>query len=319
MSNSESAVERAERLFVEGKLEDARVLLECARSIPEQRVRALSDLGVIAARDGDVELALGWFEAALAEDPFARVALLNLFDLLEPLGRSAYAEPFLTRAAPALGADAEIEERIALLASRCAESRPSADPLPERVERAARSGSPLVEHTRQRLRALIAPGDSVLELGCGDGAATVFIRSLGVQDLLGVDRSQQRIASARRTHPGVEFRVADALELDCGRSFDFIVLGEWAARVPSERRTRLFEVLAHHSHPQTLVWTSLPDPGWLGADQGVVGMAELLHCAQRCGFRLVSFASFGVDAPFERGEYLWARSASYAKRVGLSP
>jgi SAM-dependent methyltransferase len=188
---------------------------------------------------------------------------------------------------------------------------------PERLH-----ASPRQERIKQRLRELIAPRDSVLDLGCGVGATTGFIRSLGVRDLLGVDLAPERIASARRAHPGIEFRVADVPRLDCGRSFDFIVLADLVAHVPAGRRAELFEMLARHSHADTLVWMSLPDPDWLDlreqSSEVAPRMRELLDHAEQSGFRLVSFASFGIEVPFERCEYLWARGAKPARRAAYA-
>jgi predicted TPR repeat methyltransferase len=298
--DSENPVELAERLYAEGKLEDARALLQRALGVPGLRARAMSDLGVIAADGGDVERALRWFEDALRADPQQRAAVLNLFDSLEPLGESARAEPFLQRAAAGLSGDAEIGERLARLARRRA-GAPGDVAVQERPH-----DTPRFERVKQRLRELIAPGDAVLDLGCGEGVSTGFIRSLGVRDLIGVDVSAERIARARSAHPGIGFLVADAVELDCGRGFDFIVLADLVASVTAGRRPALFEMLARHSHAHTLVWMSVPG----------VAIRELLDHAERSGFRLVSFASFGIDEPFERGEYLWARCAAYARGLG---
>jgi glycosyltransferase involved in cell wall biosynthesis/SAM-dependent methyltransferase len=206
---------------------------------------------------------------------------------------------------------------------------------PPRLEPDRVRQNPRQERIKQRLRELIAPRDSVLDLGCGAGVTTAFIRSLGVRDLLGVDLAPELIQGARREHPGIEFRVADVSQLDCGRSFDFIVLADAVGRVPAERHPALFEALARHSHADTLVFMSLADPDWielvrahrpglLQATDSAVRMRALLDLAEGSGFRLVSFASFGIDVPFEHAEYLWARAenparrAAHAKLLGIS-
>jgi glycosyltransferase involved in cell wall biosynthesis/SAM-dependent methyltransferase len=189
--------------------------------------------------------------------------------------------------------------------------------------------NPRQERIKQRLRELIAPRDSVLDLGCGVGVSTAFIRTLGVRDLLGVDFAPDLIESARRAHPDIEFRVSDITQLDCRRSFDFIVLADVVEHVPAERYPQLFDVLARHSHADTLVWMSIPDPDWilrmrahrperLQIIDNAVRMRHLLDLAEPSGFRLVSFAAFGIDVPFEYNEYLWARSDNPAHRAAWS-
>ncbi|SCF05145.1 Ubiquinone/menaquinone biosynthesis C-methylase UbiE [Micromonospora coriariae] len=53
----------------------------------------------------------------------------------------------------------------------------------------------------------------VLDLGCGPGHITGYLRSLGV-DAAGVDMVPQFIAHARATHPGVEFQLGSMDSLD---------------------------------------------------------------------------------------------------------
>ncbi len=63
----------------------------------------------------------------------------------------------------------------------------------------------------------IAPGQRVLDVGCGPGALTTeLVRRLGAAGVAAVDPSQQFVAAARERHPGVEVRIAAAEEL----SFD---------------------------------------------------------------------------------------------------
>jgi SAM-dependent methyltransferase len=61
---------------------------------------------------------------------------------------------------------------------------------------------------------LLAPkaGERILDLGCGTGALTAEIAARGAE-VLGVDRSEQMIAQARKKFPALRFEVMDALEL----------------------------------------------------------------------------------------------------------
>jgi SAM-dependent methyltransferase len=80
-----------------------------------------------------------------------------------------------------------------------------------------------LEHVYQHL---IPEGASVLEVGCGTGRMLAALKpGVGV----GVDFSEESIAIARREHPGLEFIVADAHELELpGRTFDYIILSDLA-------------------------------------------------------------------------------------------
>ena len=61
---------------------------------------------------------------------------------------------------------------------------------------------------------LLAPkaGERILDLGCGTGALTAEIASRGA-GVLGVDRSEEMIAQARKKFPALRFEVMDAREL----------------------------------------------------------------------------------------------------------
>jgi len=61
---------------------------------------------------------------------------------------------------------------------------------------------------------LLAPkaGERILDLGCGTGALTAEIAARGAE-VLGVDRSEEMIAQARKKFPSLRFEVADARQL----------------------------------------------------------------------------------------------------------
>ena len=56
------------------------------------------------------------------------------------------------------------------------------------------------------------PGERILDLGCGTGTLTAEIAARGAE-VLGVDRSEEMIAQARRKFPALPFEVLDAREL----------------------------------------------------------------------------------------------------------
>lgn len=65
------------------------------------------------------------------------------------------------------------------------------------------------------------PGDRVLDVGCGTGHLTSRIARAGAV-VIGLDSSEEMIATARSEYPDIEFVVADVANFDLGQSFDAI-------------------------------------------------------------------------------------------------
>ncbi len=79
----------------------------------------------------------------------------------------------------------------------------------------------------RRLAALLHPGLSVLDVGCGTGAITRGIaEAVGHQGrVVGVDVNASMIEKARAAHgsvPGLSFEVADVHTLPSGGAFDIV-------------------------------------------------------------------------------------------------
>src|SRR5262245_30018615 len=88
---------------------------------------------------------------------------------------------------------------------------------PERYARNARFvaelGMPVVELLAP------APGERILDLGCGDGYLTARLLALGC-DVLGIDASAAQVEAARRA--GVRAEVGTAQELAYDGAFDAV-------------------------------------------------------------------------------------------------
>jgi SAM-dependent methyltransferase len=70
---------------------------------------------------------------------------------------------------------------------------------------------------------LVAPGQSVLELGCGRGDLLAAVKpSVGI----GVDFSEEMIHAARRRHPDLQFIHADVHAVNLTKKFDVIVVSD---------------------------------------------------------------------------------------------
>jgi len=75
----------------------------------------------------------------------------------------------------------------------------------------------------QVYRSLVAPGQSVLELGCARGDLLAALSpTLGV----GVDFSEEMILAAREQHPHLRFVHADVHEVQLSEKFDVIILSD---------------------------------------------------------------------------------------------
>ena len=72
-------------------------------------------------------------------------------------------------------------------------------------------------------QSFIPKGARVLEIGCSTGD---LLASLEPSRGLGVDVSPRMIEKARAKHPELEFRVADAEELDFDEQFDYVVMSD---------------------------------------------------------------------------------------------
>jgi ubiquinone/menaquinone biosynthesis C-methylase UbiE len=70
--------------------------------------------------------------------------------------------------------------------------------------------------------AAVAPGQHVLDVGCGPGALTAeLVRRLGPAAVSAVDPSEPFVAAAQERHPGVTVRRAAAEQLPFGdQAFD---------------------------------------------------------------------------------------------------
>jgi len=83
-------------------------------------------------------------------------------------------------------------------------------------------------------------GDSVLDIGCGNGRFYPFFKDSGGK-YCGIDNSQSLIAIARENFPGAEFAVADALSLPFKKNeFDLAVSIAVLHHIPSKDIREVF-------------------------------------------------------------------------------
>ena len=78
-------------------------------------------------------------------------------------------------------------------------------------------------------------GERILDLGCGTGALTAELAASGAE-LLGVDRSPEMIAEARKKFPHLRFEVCDARTLQFSNEFDAVFSNAALHWIPEAER-----------------------------------------------------------------------------------
>lgn len=99
----------------------------------------------------------------------------------------------------------------------------------------------------------------VLDVGCGEGKKLIRMHGLGacLDDLAGIDIVEGNIESARRRAPGVDFRVADAVDLPfADGEFDLAMAFMPFSSMPDDatRRQAAAEIMRVLRRDGALVW-----------------------------------------------------------------
>jgi SAM-dependent methyltransferase len=114
-------------------------------------------------------------------------------------------------------------------------------------------------------------GRSVLDLACGEGFHTRFIRRNGAAEVLGVDLSQGMVDLAleeeRREPLGIRYLQGDAADLDLGRTFDLVMAAYLLNYASDEAQLgRMARAIARHLPPGGRFVTVNNNPGHDRAD-----------------------------------------------------
>src|SRR5262245_58548346 len=70
---------------------------------------------------------------------------------------------------------------------------------------------------------VVPPGQRVLEVGCGLGDLLAAVKPARG---LGIDFSPAMLELARKRHPDLEFRTANALDFQSDEKFDYIIVSD---------------------------------------------------------------------------------------------
>ena len=128
---------------------------------------------------------------------------------------------------------------------------------------AARETARFVERSwLDRFSALVTPGGSVLDIGCGAGEPIArYLAGLG-HAVTGVDASQAMIAMFKARVPGRDARVADMRTLDLGRQFDGLLAWDSFFHLDHDAQRAMFPIFRTHARPgAALMFTSGPAHG----------------------------------------------------------
>lgn len=145
----------------------------------------------------------------------------------------------------------------------------------DQIAEARRARSYYYDYLARVLKARVAPGQRVLEIGCGSGDLLAAVSpSFGV----GLDFSSRAVAAARVQHPNLHFFEGDACEsstLAKARGpFDVILIVNTVTLLGDVRR--LFDALHQVSHARTRIIIYSYSRLW----QPVLRLAELLGLKQ---------------------------------------
>lgn len=117
------------------------------------------------------------------------------------------------------------------------------------------------------------PGSLVVDLGCGNGALSEKLREKGYR-VLGVDASEDMLATARKLHPELTFLYGDATEFELSEKADVIFSNAVFHWIDADRQEKLAANLA----------AQLKTGGELVCEFGGKGCAETVHASLEKNF-----------------------------------
>ncbi|WP_439495078.1 class I SAM-dependent DNA methyltransferase [Bosea sp. (in: a-proteobacteria)] len=179
---------------------------------------------------------------------------------------------------------------------------------------AARGKSLFERPWLERFQALLPPGGSILDIGCGSGEplARHFVEA--GYALTGIDASPPLIELCRARFPEHGWLVADMRTLSLGRRFDGLLAWDSFFHLTPVDQRSMFPVFAAHAAPgAALMFTSGPSEGEaIGSFEGEplyhgsLAPQEYRTLLDRHGFDVVAHA---VEDPNCGGHTIWLARA----------
>lgn len=113
-----------------------------------------------------------------------------------------------------------------------------------------------------RFRALLKPGGSILDIGCGSGEPIARHLIAEGHAITGVDSAPAMIALCEARFPAHRWQVADMRRLALGRRFDGLIAWDSFFHLTPQDQRGMFPVFAEHAVPgAALMFTSGPSHG----------------------------------------------------------
>lgn len=116
----------------------------------------------------------------------------------------------------------------------------------------------------------IRPGDTIIDLGCGNGALTMRLEQAGAH-AIGIDASEEMLSMARRDYPALDFRQADALNFTIEKPADALFSNAVFHWIDKEKQPLLLRQINRALKPH----------GQLVCEFGGKGCAARVHASLR--------------------------------------
>ncbi|MFZ0688376.1 MAG: class I SAM-dependent methyltransferase [Acidobacteriaceae bacterium] len=161
-----------------------------------------------------------------------------------------------------------------------------------------------------RFRALLSPGASILDVGCGAGLPiSGYLIESGFA-VTGVDTSGPLVELCRGRFPGQKWAVADMRTIELDRQFDGILAWDSFFHLSPEDQLDMFPIFGRHAGPNcALMFTSGPQHGEVLGEfegeplyHGSLDPAEYRAVLEENGFAVVAY----VEADRSCGDHtIW--------------
>lgn len=166
-------------------------------------------------------------------------------------------------------------------------------------------------HTKIKanLKAIVKPGMTVLDIGCGTGITSKYMAELGAM-VTAVDISPKNFAfaSEHSVHKNVTYICQDVTTLDLEIEFDLIVIADCFEHIHPGRIGGFQKVISDHSNDRCQVYLNIPDgrfqvfmktnhPDKLQIIDESYHISDLLIYFDEIGFDAMSIVIYGLDFP----------------------